>query len=141
MLAALERVLAGLRPAERAALTLVQQYGGQIDAPLLEREYGGIRSLGDYPNPRALLALEQPATPVERLWMSGCCCRNPPARHAHMLFPPRSCCCCRPHPPAEGSPRLTPAGPPEHVYTADPARLERLLMALLALAQDGPVCS
>lgn len=138
MLAALERVLAGLRPAERAALTLVQQYGGQIDAPLLEREYGGIRSLGDYPNPRAyLLALEQPATPVERLWMLGLLLPKPASTARTYAIPAEILLLLPPAPAREQSLRLTPAGPPEHVYTADPARLERLLMALLALAQDG----
>ena len=66
---AVERLLASLSPRERAALTLVQQHGGSIAAPVLEREFGGVRSHADYPNPRAyLLALEQPPSPTERLW-------------------------------------------------------------------------
>jgi hypothetical protein len=67
--AAVERLLASLSPRERAALTLVQQHGGSIAAPVLEREFGNVRRHADYPNPRAyLLALEQPASPTERLW-------------------------------------------------------------------------
>ena len=36
--AAVERLLASLSPRERAALTLVQQHGGSIAVPVLERE-------------------------------------------------------------------------------------------------------
>ncbi len=136
--AALGRVLAALRPRERAALTLVQQHGGSIAAPILEREFGAVRALASYPNPRAyLLALEQPLAPTERLWALGLLLA-PPDRPARVYSIPAELQALLPPAPArQRQLGLSPLEPPASQATASPAQLESALLRLLALAQDG----
>jgi hypothetical protein len=143
--AAIERLLASLSPRERAALTLVQQHGGSISVPVLEREFGGMRSLADYPNPRAyLLALEQPPTPTERLWALGLLIatpvagRNPAPERSRVYSIPCDLLALLPPAPArEQALHLSPAAAPEQVSAGDREFLERNLLILLTLGQDG----
>jgi hypothetical protein len=137
--AAVERLLASLSTRERAALTLVQQHGGSIAAPALEREFGRIRSHADYPNPRAyLLALEQPPTPTERLWALALLIA-PVGKSRNPLYAiPADLLPLLPHvPELERELRLSPAPAPESVAAGEWAFLERNLLTLLSLAQDG----
>ncbi|MEP7187671.1 MAG: helicase-associated domain-containing protein [Roseiflexaceae bacterium] len=143
--AAVERLLASLSPRERAALTLVQQHGGSIGVPVLEREFGGMRSHADYANPRAyLLALEQPPTPTERLWALGLlvatpdAARNPASERTRAYIIPADLLALLPPAPArEQALHLSPAAAPEHVSAGDREFLERNLLILLSLGQDG----
>jgi hypothetical protein len=143
--AAIARLLESLGTRERAALTLVQQHGGGIAAPVLEREFGGLRRHADYPNPRAyLLALEQPPTPTERLWALGLLIATPDnssnsslgTRRAYTV-PADLLPLLPPAPEREHRLRLTPAATPEQVSEGQPAFLERNLLILLSLGQDG----
>jgi Helicase conserved C-terminal domain len=143
--AAVERLLAALSPRERAALTLVQQHGGSIAVPVLEREFGGVRNHADYPNPRAyLLALEQPPAPTERLWAMALLiatpddARNPTAERDRAYSIPADLLALLPPVPArEQGLHLSPAAAPEQVTAGDREFLERNLLILLSLGQDG----
>lgn len=137
--AAIESMLSGLRPRERAALTLVQQYGGTIAAPILEREYGAVRSLADYPNPREyLLALEQPPTPTERLWALGLLLT--PRDHLRSYVIPHDLLALLPLvSPRQRQLQLATAPTPAQMVPGDPHQLEEAVLALLALAQDGNI--
>jgi hypothetical protein len=142
--AVIARLIDSLRPRERAALALVQQHGGSIAAPVLEREFGGLRRHADYPNPRAyLLALEQPPTPTERLWMLGLLISMPGDtansstgfRREYTI--PADLLPLLPPAPQRQELRLTPAAAPEQVSEGDSAFLERNVLILLSLGQDG----
>lgn len=128
------RVLDGLKPRDRDALTLVQQHEGQIPAAVLEREFGGVRAHTNFPNPRAyLLALEQPAAPTERLWLLGLLMIH----GAAYAIPTDMLPLLPPAPPRQREIVLPPAAAPEQVAEADARTLERSLLMLLTLAQDG----
>jgi hypothetical protein len=131
---AIARVLDGLKPRDRDALTLVQQHDGLIPAAVLEREFGTVRAHTNYPNPRAyLLALEQPAAPTERLWLLGLLISDGSAYAIPADLLPLL-------PPAPARQRelvLPPAEAPDQVAEADERTLERGLLMLLTLAQDG----
>jgi hypothetical protein len=136
------RVLATLGERERAALTLVQQHGGRIAAPLLEREFGGIRTLGDYPNQRAyLLALEQPPTPTERLWAFGLLAAADERAHAGVrtsyVIPPELAALLPPAPERDTTLRVEPAATPGAIAEGQHGYLANSLLTLLALGQDG----
>jgi hypothetical protein len=138
----LARVLATLGERERAALTLVQQHGGRIAAPLLEREFGGIRTLGDYPNQRAyLLALEQPPTPTERLWAFGLLAaadeRAPAGVRTSYVIPPELAALLPPAPERDTTLRVEPAATPGAIAEGQHGYLANSLLTLLALGQDG----
>jgi len=143
--ATIERLLASLSPRERAALTLVQQHGGSIAAPVLEREFGGVRSHADYPNPRAyLLALEQPPSPTERLWALALLTaasdhsRNLASERGRAYAIPADLLPLLPAVPArEVGLHLAPTTTPEQVTAGDREFLERNLLILLSLGQDG----
>jgi len=143
--AAVERLLASLSPRERAALTLVQQHGGSIGTPVLEREFGGVRRHADYPNPRAyLLALEQPPTPTERLWALGLLIatqdvsRNPDSERGRAYTIPADLLpLLPPAPERETGLHVSPAAAPGEVIAGDREFLERNLLILLSLGQDG----
>src|SRR6266540_4181580 len=143
--AAVDRVLASLGPRERAALTLVQQHGGAIAGPVLEREFGSIRTHADYPNPRAyLLALEQPPTPTERLWALGLLIatqpysRNPDSERGRAYtIPADLLLLLPPAPERETGLHVSPAAAPGEVIAGDREFLERNLLILLSLGQDG----
>ena len=134
---AVARVVAALGPRERAALVLAQQHDGRIPAPVLEREFGGVRMHANYPNPRAyLMALEQPPSPTERLWTMALLIASADANRTYSipadllpLLPPVSA--------RASALQLSPAAPPPQVAEADPRFLEQNLLILLALAQDG----
>ena len=142
---AVERLLASLHPRERAALTLVQQHGGSIAAPVLEREFGAVRSHADYPNPRAyLLALEQPPAPTERLWALALLIaapndpRNPVSERDRAYTIPADLLPLLPPVPARDTElHLSPVAAPEDVTVGDREFLERNLLILLSLGQDG----
>jgi len=134
---AIARIVAALGPRERAALALAQQYGGRIPAPVLEREFGGVRAHANYPNPRAyLLALEQPPSPIERLWAMALLIAPSEADHAYVI-PADLLPLLPPVPPRPGRLQLTPAKQPAQIVEADPRFLEQNLLLLLSLAQDG----
>jgi hypothetical protein len=143
--AAIERLLASLGPRERAALTLVQQHGGSVSKAMLEREFGGVRNHADYPNPRAyLLALEQPPSPTERLWALALLTAEPddsrdPAskRGRSYTIPADLLALLPPVPVRETGLHLSPAAAPEEVIAGDREFLERNLLILLSLGQDG----
>lgn len=134
----IERTLAGLGARERAALTLVQQHGGRVAAPILEREFGGIRAIGDYPNPRAyLLALDQAPTPTERLWALGLVVAAQDGPRQIYAIPPDLLALLPPAPERERALGLAPAEPPSEIAEAETRLIERSLLTLLALGQDG----
>jgi len=143
--AAVERLLASLSPRERAALALVQQHGGSVATPVLEREFGGIRRHADYPNPRAyLLALEQPPSPTERLWALALLIapqhdpRNPDSERGLAYTIPADLLPLLPPVPArEHTLNVSPAAAPEEVIAGDREFLERNVLTLLSLGQDG----
>jgi len=141
--AAVERLLASLSARERAALTLVQQRGGSVGLPVLEREFGGIRSYADYPNPRAyLLALEQPPTPTERLWtLALLIAERDDARSSSRdntyMIPADLLPLLPPVPERDRALHLSPAPDPEQVTEGESSFLERNLLILLSLGQDG----
>src|SRR5262249_19602517 len=123
---------------------LVQQHGGSIKAPVLEREFGGLRNHADYPNPRAyLLALEQPPTPAERLWMLGLLIAtrdDPPhasvSRVHEYMVPADLLPLLPPVPERERELHLSPAADPEQISAGELDFLERNLLILLSLGQD-----
>jgi hypothetical protein len=133
-----ERILAALGPRERAALTRVQEYGGSIPGAVLEREFGGVRNHADYPNPRAyLLALEQPATPTERLYTLALLHLAQEGMRRTYAILPDLLALLAPVPERDHTLELPPAGEPERVVEGDLRFLERNLLMLLALGQDG----
>lgn len=134
------RVLAQLGAPARAALTLVQQHGGTIAAPLLEREHGGLRSHAGYPNPRAyLLALERPPTPTEQLWALGLLVPLPAQAPQIYAIPPELLALLPPVSPRPERLALVAGTPPAAPLPGDPALIEQLLLAILILAQDGQI--
>jgi hypothetical protein len=139
--AAVARLLASLGQRERAALALVQQHGGSLIAPVLEREFGGIRQHADYPNPRAyLLALEQPPSPTERLWALALLIAERSSDHGKggvYKIPADLLALLPPAPERERTLRLAPSSAPEQVIVGEPNTLERNLLMLLSLGQDG----
>jgi hypothetical protein len=132
------RVLASLGARERGALTLVQQHGGQITASVLEREFGGIRTIAEYPNPRAyLLALEQPPTPTERLWALALLMTTQDGTRLGYAIPPDLLELLPLAPERPTTLELTGAPAPERVVEGALPLLERTLLFLLSLGQDG----
>jgi hypothetical protein len=141
--AAVARLIASLSSRERAALALVQQNGGSLRAPVLEREYGGIRSHADYPNPRAyLLALEQPPSPTERLWTLGLLIGDQGSAQglgdrSEYKVPADLLPLLPPVPERDRALRLAPAPEPAEVSLGEASFLERNALLLLSLGQDG----
>jgi hypothetical protein len=130
------RVLAALSPRERAALERVQQHGGKLAAPVLEREFGRVRHHADYPNQRAyLLALEQPPSPTERLYTLALLL---PLPNGHTYAIPADLLALLPPAPERAQTLgLAPAAAPQAVTAADVRLLERFLLIMMALGQDG----
>ncbi|HWQ14751.1 MAG TPA: helicase-associated domain-containing protein [Roseiflexaceae bacterium] len=134
------RVLAGLGSQERAALARVQERGGTIAAAALERDFGPVR-LQDrhfYPNPRSyLLALPQPPTPAERLFLLGLI--QPVRAGPRRLYavPPDLLALLPSVLPRAAHLPLPPAAPPPETLPADVPMLERRLLELLELAHDA----
>lgn len=136
--AVLQRLLTSLSPQERAALEHVQAEGGRLAAPKLEREYGLVRHADDYPNPRAfLLALEQPATPAERLWLLGLLQSVLVDGQCVYAIPPDLLGALPPVPLRSRSLKLTPTDPPPAIYDGELDTLETNMLLLLTLAYDG----
>ncbi|HEX5689164.1 MAG TPA: helicase-associated domain-containing protein, partial [Roseiflexaceae bacterium] len=116
--------------------------GGSAPTAVLEREYGVIRTHTRYPNQRAyLLALEQPPSPAERLYMMAFLlpvhtsrwADAPPAAYAIpadllQLLPPA--------PERDRTLRLVPAGAPAQAIEPSYVLAERFVLILLALAQE-----
>ena len=133
---AVARVLATLGPRERAALERVQQHGGTLAAPVLEREFGHVRDHVDYPNQRAyLLALEQPPSPTERLYTLALLLPLPNGRG--YAIPPDLLALLPPAPARVRTLGLAPVAAPERITAAEPRLAERFLLILMALGQDG----
>ncbi len=133
-----ERMLAALSPQERAALARVQAEGSGIAAPVLEREYGGVPMAEKYPNPRAfLLALEQPPAPTERLWMLGLLHMKQHANEQRYVIPTDVLPLLPPVPPRDRRLKLTPAAPPSTEHAGEVDTLERNLLLLMTLANEG----
>jgi len=131
------RIVAALGPRERAALVLAQQYHGRIPAPVLEREFGGVRMHANYPNPRAyLMALEQSPSPTERLWTMALLI-TPFDTDRTYVIPADLLPLLPPAPARVTTLQLSPAAPPPQIAAADPRFLEQNLLILLTLAQDG----
>jgi hypothetical protein len=131
------RIVAALGPRERAALVLAQQYDGSVPAPVIEREFGGVRMHATYPNPRAYLtALEQPPSPTERLWTMALLVTASDTNRTYVI--PADLLPLLPPVPARASTlQLLPATAPPRIVEADPRFLEQNLLILLTLAQDG----
>ena len=129
--------MAALGPRERAALVLAQQYGGGIPAAILEREFGDVRVHANYPNPRAyLLALEQPPSPTERLWTMALLIGATDANR-HYVIPADLLELMPPAPARPDTLQLAQATPPPQAIAADLIFLERNILILLTLGQDG----
>ena len=134
----MERMIAALNPQERAALARVQAEGGSIAAPTLEREYGTVRMVDKYPNPRAfLLALEQPPAPTERLWILGLLHLVQQADERRYVIPADVLLLLPPVPLRDRSLKLAPAVPPSAEYLGELDTLERNLLLLTTLANEG----
>jgi Helicase conserved C-terminal domain len=136
--AVVEQLLAALGPHERAALERVQSYGGTIPAAVLEREFGGVRVHDDYPNPRSyLLALEQPPTPTERLYMLALLqLGGVGANRAYVV--PSDLLALLPTVPLRDQTLCLPAcAAPPDLAAGDARVIERDLLTIIALAQDG----
>ncbi|GAB4196885.1 MAG: hypothetical protein OHK0022_14780 [Roseiflexaceae bacterium] len=130
-------MLAALGPQERAALERIQAEGGTIAAPLLEREYGGIRKHNDYPNPRAyLLALSQPASPTERLYLMALVQPLGQGARRSYAIPGDLLALLPPVPLRDRTLQITPVAPPADVLAGGTGRLERSVLAVLTLAQE-----
>jgi hypothetical protein len=140
--AMVERAVAALGPRERAALQLVQQYGGTIPTAVLERQFGKVREHARYQNQRAyLLALEQPPSPAERLYTLALLLpirnsRWPDAPPLAYAIPLDLLPLLPPAPERDQTLRLPAADPPEQAVEADYALAERFLLILMALGQD-----
>ncbi len=126
-----------LSDVERAAMTRVLQDGGALPAAILQREWGTVRDSARFSNPRAYLqALEQPASPAERLYTMGLLVRDHDDRgplfrvlnDLRRLLPavePRDACL-----------RVIPAPEPDAPELAAPEAAERTVIALLELAYE-----
>jgi hypothetical protein len=136
--AVVARLLSSLGPRERAALARVQEHGGDILAPVLEREFGAVRAHDDYPNPRAyLLALEQPPSPTERLYMLALVQQAGSGPQRVYTIPPDLLALLPPVPERDPTPRFPPAGDPPEVAEGEARFVEQSLLTILALARDG----
>jgi len=135
---AVAQMLAGLGPQPRAALERVQAEGGAIPAARLERDFGPVRTHGQYPNPRAyLLALERPASPAEHLYVMALIQRLDVRGRPFYTIPPDLLALLPPVPPRDRTLKLTTQPAPEHVWPGDPHKTEQMLLALQTLAQEG----
>ena len=140
--ATLNQLLMALGPRERAALQFVQQRGGSVPTAVLEREFGVIRTHARYPNQRAyLLALEQPPSPAERLYMLAFLLpvrfsRWADAQPDAYAIPTDLLQLLPPTPERDRTLRVAPADEPEHAYQSSYMLIERFVLILLALAQD-----
>jgi hypothetical protein len=135
---AVASALAGLAAAERGALARVLERGGVIPAPILEREFGRIRSHEAYTSPRAyLMSLRAPPSPTERLFLLGLI--QPLGQGAGRAYavPPDLLPLLPEVAPRATRLQLHPAQPPSAIRSADAALLERHLLELLVLAYDG----
>lgn len=135
---AVERLLSSLGPRERAALARVQEYGGAILAPVLEREFGGVRAHDDYPNPRAyLLALEQPPSPTERLYALALIQIAQAGSQRVYAIPPDLLALLPPVPERDRTPRFAVADGPPAIVEGRARQAERNLLTVMMLARDG----
>jgi hypothetical protein len=134
----LQALVARLAPHERDALVRLQAQGGQVAAPLLEREYGRVRTHSDYPNPRAyLLALGQRPSAVERLYVLGLVQAAHDGLRRYFVLTPDLAPLL---PAVDVRPlafALPPALPPGQEQPADVRAFERALTRLLRMAQEG----
>lgn len=135
----LELLLARLPVAERKALEQVQRYGGQIAAPILERDFGRVRAHASYQNPRAyLLALEQPPEPTEALFLKGLI-EDERRAGWHVYRIPEQIFALLPSVPLRSSElelEAMPAPePPVEMIEAEPQRLEQLMLEFLIAAR------
>jgi len=136
--AVVEQLLAGLGPQERAALERVQGYGGSIPAAVLEREFGGVRLHDDYPNPRSyLLALEQPPTPTERLYLLALIQLVAVGANRTYVVPSDLLALLPPVPLRDQTLRLPACPAPPDLAAGATREIERNLLTMIALAQDG----
>lgn len=140
MPAVIERLLAELRPYDRAALERVLAERGQIPTAMLEREFGIIRPHVGFVNPRAYLnALQGVPSAVERLWVLGLLQRVRSDAGVFYAIPAELFPLLPEVAPIDRTPLLRPADLPRHQQRADPFRWERDLVALLALAYVEPL--
>lgn len=136
--AAVAQMLEALGPEPRAALERVQAEGGAVAAGPLERAFGPVRDHADYPNPRAyLLALEQPASPAERLYVMALIQRLDVGGRRGFAIPPDLLALLPPVPPRERALALEGRPQPPQRWPGDPRRIEQHLLELLTLAQAG----
>lgn len=135
---ALADLLGRLDDRTRAMLARVQERGGTIAAPILEREGGPIRQPGTSMSQRAyLLALRDPPSPTERLYLLGLIQLVGEGARRFYAIPPDLLPVLPPVPPREVRLALRLAAAPAEMQPGDVALLERRLLALLALAHDG----
>ncbi len=135
----LERILERLPDVELEALQKVQSYGGQILAPILERDFGRIRAHASYQNPRAyLLALEQPPEPAEALFLKGLLQED--KRSGRPVYRiPDEIFAALPHVELRSTELELLAAPapeaPAEIVAAEPRRLDRLMLGFLIAAR------
>ncbi len=135
---AVQRVLSRLTPREYAALTQVLASGGKILATLLEQEFGSVRLYSQYHNTRSfLLALNDPPSPTERLFLLGLIQMTGQA-HQRMYYIPRDLLSLLPPGPThDTSLYLEPAATPPQVTPANLWGLDYNLVTMLELAHAG----
>ena len=119
--------LAQLGGRERAALELVQAHAGVIAAAVLEREYGGVREVANYANPRAyLLALAAPPEPTERLFVLGFLQLLTNGANRSYAIPSDLLAALPATQPLQTTLNLSPAAPPMQTNRVNSRRLSKI---------------
>lgn len=141
--AAVERVMAGLGEAERAALDALLRRGGALPWAIFTRCWGELRAVGPGRLEREALWRE-PISPVERLWYLGLVQRafaTWPSGQVEMAFIPEELRLYMPVPaPLDVSPPV-PAEPPGHQTPGSDLLADDLatLFAALQMEASGSV--
>ena len=127
-----------LGEAERAVLTRVLQENGAIPAAILEREWGPVREPSRFANPRAYLqSLESPASPLERLYTMGLLVRGHDERGALYRVLNEFRRELPAVPPRDRTLHVAAVPEPRNVNLGAAMPVDRTLLALLELADDG----
>lgn len=135
---AVRRVLEELSGAGRAALIWVQELGGRVSVDRLTREYGALRANLAYPSPRATLAgMYQFFTAGEQLFLLGLLVPVAQSAPPALAIPSDLLALLPPLPGRAGTLRLAPAEAPPIEAEPYGLYLERHLLTLLLLADEG----
>ena len=130
--------LAQLGGRERAALELVQAHAGVVAAAVLEREYGGVREVANYANPRAyLLALAAPPEPTERLFVLGFLQLLTNGTNRSYAIPSDLLAALPATQPLQTTLNVLPAAAPDPSQPGEFTPIEQDLLTLIGLADAG----